>query len=112
MLVVALVMIPIVFELQDNFVNYKSTQVNLTTKQENLDKFLDWMIFIEKQDSDKYENIIMYRPKHKADDKEQLIIAKEAHVQRKDDSFAFSLNQGKMYNFEQGQSIFSGELTL
>ncbi|EAI7969772.1 LptF/LptG family permease [Campylobacter jejuni] len=110
MLVVALVMIPIVFELQDNFVNYKSTQVKFNYKTGEFgQKFLDWMIFIEKQDSDKYENIIMYRPKHKADDKEQLIIAKEAHVQRKDDSFAFSLNQGKMYNFEQGQSIFSGE---
>ncbi len=32
MLVVALVMIPIVFELQDNFVNYKSTQVKFNYK--------------------------------------------------------------------------------
>ncbi|ECP7276062.1 LptF/LptG family permease [Campylobacter jejuni] len=110
MLIVALVMIPIVFELQDNFVNYKSTQVKFNYKTGEFgQKFLDWMIFIEKQDNNKYENIIMYRPKHKTDDKEQLIIAKEAHVQRKDDSFAFSLNQGKMYNFEQDQSIFSGE---
>ncbi|MFQ6342059.1 LptF/LptG family permease [Campylobacter sp. VTCC 70190] len=108
MLVVALVMIPIVFELQDNFVNYKSTQVKFNYKTGEFgQKFLDWMIFIEKQDNDKYENIIMYRPKHKADDKEQLIIAKEAQVQRKDDSFAFRLNQGRMYDFEQ--SIFSGE---
>ncbi|MBM0637066.1 LptF/LptG family permease [Campylobacter sp. VicNov18] len=110
MLIVALVMIPIVFELQNNFINYKSTRVKFNYKTGEFgQKFLDWMIFIEKQDNDKYENIIMYRPKHQAEDKEQLIIAKEAYVQRKDDGFAFNLNQGRMYSFEQGQDVFSGE---
>ena len=110
MLIVAWVMIPIVFELQDNFVKYKSTQVKFNYKTGEFgQKFLDWMIFIEKQDNGKYENIIMYRPKDKNNDKEQLIIAKKAHVQKKDDSFAFSLNQGKIYNFDQKQSFFSGE---
>ncbi|MCZ0772469.1 LptF/LptG family permease [Campylobacter hepaticus] len=110
MLIVALVMIPIVFELQNNFINYKSTQVKFNYKTGEFgQKFLDWMIFIEKQYNNKYENIIMYHPKRKIDDKEQLIIAKEAYVQRKDDGLAFSLNQGKIYNFERGEDIFSGE---
>ncbi len=110
MLVVALVMIPIVFELQDNFVNFKKTQVKFNYKTGEFgQRFLDWMIFIEKQDNDKYENIIMYHPKRKAEDKEQLIIAKEAIAQRGENGFTFKLSKGKMYNFENSQTLFMGE---
>ncbi len=77
MLIIALVMIPIVFELQDNFVNFKKTQVKFNYKTGEFgQRFLEWMIFIEKQESDRYENIIMYHPKRNIEDKEQLIIAK------------------------------------
>lgn len=110
MLVVALVMIPIVFELQDNFVNFKKTQVKFNYKTGEFgQRFLDWMIFIEKQDNDKYENIIMYHPKRKAEDKEQLIIAKEAIAQKGENGFTFKLSKGKMYNFENSQTLFMGE---
>ncbi|HEE0016596.1 TPA: LptF/LptG family permease, partial [Campylobacter jejuni] len=109
MLVIALVMIPIVFELQDNFVNFKKTQVKFNYKTGEFgQRFLEWMIFIEKQESDRYENIIMYHPKRNIEDKEQLIIAKEATAQRNEDSFAFKLSNGKMYNFENGQTLFIG----
>ncbi|HEF9365219.1 TPA: LptF/LptG family permease [Campylobacter coli] len=109
MLIIALVMIPIVFELQDNFVNFKKTQVKFNYKTGEFgQRFLEWMIFIEKQESDRYENIIMYHPKRNIEDKEQLIIAKEATTQRNEDSFAFKLSNGKMYNFENGQTLFIG----
>ncbi|MFK0348101.1 LptF/LptG family permease [Campylobacter coli] len=109
MLIIALVMIPIVFELQDNFVNFKKTQVKFNYKTGEFgQRFLEWMIFIEKQESDRYENIIMYHPKRNIEDKEQLIIAKEATAQRNEDSFAFKLSNGKMYNFENGQTLFIG----
>ncbi|EDO7928082.1 LptF/LptG family permease, partial [Campylobacter coli] len=50
MLIIALVMIPIVFELQDNFVNFKKTQVKFNYKTGEFgQRFLEWMIFIEKQ---------------------------------------------------------------
>ena len=109
MLIIALVMIPIVFELQDNFVNFKKTQVKFNYKTGEFgQRFLEWMIFFEKQESDRYENIIMYHPKRNIEDKEQLIIAKEATAQRNEDSFAFKLSNGKMYNFENGQTLFIG----
>lgn len=110
MLVLALVMIPIVFQLQDNFVDYKKTQVKFNYKTGEFgQKFLGWMIFIEEQSDDKYENIIMYHPKRTAEDKEQVIIAKEARVEKNDEGFAFVLRSGKMYNFEDGQRIFAGD---
>ncbi|MBT0864566.1 LptF/LptG family permease [Campylobacter coli] len=109
MLIIALIMIPIVFELQDNFVNFKKTQVKFNYKTGEFgQRFLGWMIFIEKQENDRYENIIMYHPKRTIEDKEQLIVAKEATVQRNEDSFAFKLSNGKMYNFENGQTLFTG----
>ncbi|KAA6225613.1 LptF/LptG family permease [Campylobacter sp. LR185c] len=110
MLFIALVMIPIVFELQDNFVDYKKTQVKFNYKiGEFGQKFLEWMIFIQKKDNDKYENIVMYHPKRKDKDKEQLIIAKEASLHRNEDNFAFDLLNGKMYNFENDESLFVGD---
>lgn len=109
MLFVALVMLPIVFELQDNFVNYKRTQVKLNFKSGEFGQnFLGWMIFIEKQESGIYENITMYYPKRKDTDKEQLIIAKKASLQNKSDSLAFELFDGKIYDFENGENLFVG----
>ncbi|MGH2305976.1 LptF/LptG family permease [Campylobacter taeniopygiae] len=110
MLFTSLVMIPLVLELQDNFIDYKKTQVKFNYKTGEFgQKFLDWMIFIEKQDGDKYENIIMYHPKRVQSDKEQLIIAKEATVQKESTGFAFKLSKGRMYNFEQSSMLFTGE---
>ena len=108
MLVVALIIMPIVLELQENFINYKSTQVRFNYQSGEFgQKFLDWIIFIEKQNGEKYENIIMYHPKK--DDKEQLILAKEAIVEKNDDGFSFKLSYGKMYNFDKNESLFIGD---
>lgn len=110
MLIVSLVFIPIAFELQDNFINFKKTQVKFNYKTGELGQnFLDWMIFIQKQSDDKYEGIVMYHPKKALEDKEQLIVAKEGFLERLDESYSFKLLQGKMYNFEANNTLFIGE---
>lgn len=110
MLIVALIVLPIVFELQDNFINYKKTQVKFNYKiGEFGQKFLDWMIFIEKEEANGYKNIILYHPKKLKTDKEQFIIAKDAKVLSKENGLSFELNSGKMYNFEDNQTMFIGD---
>ncbi len=110
MLIVAWIMLPIAFELQDNFIDYKKTQIKFNYKTGEFgQKFLNWMIFIEKESEGKYENIIMYHPKYKSTDKEQLIIAKEARAEYKDDSITFRLSRGRIYNFENNENLFTGE---
>ncbi|TKX32474.1 LptF/LptG family permease [Campylobacter aviculae] len=110
MLFTSLVMIPLVLELQDNFINYKKTQVKFNYKTgEYGQRFLGWMIFIERQENNKYENIVMYYPKKSVGDKELLIIAKEATAEREDTGFAFKLTNGKMYNFDRDKMLFTGE---
>ena len=110
MLILALVMIPIVFQLQDNFVDYKKTQVKFNYKTGEFgQKFLGWMIFIENQSADRYEKILMYHPKRTAEDKEQLIIAQEARVEKNDAGLSFVLKAGKIYNFEGEQRLFVGD---
>ncbi len=112
MLVVALIVLPIAFELQDNFIDFKKTQVRFNYKTGEFgQKFLNWMIFIEKENEGKYENIIMYHPKYKSTDKEQLIIAKEARAEYKKDSITFRLSRGRIYNFENEESLFMGEFS-
>ncbi|MCX2682773.1 LptF/LptG family permease [Campylobacter sp. MIT 21-1685] len=110
MLFIALVMVPIVFELQDNFITFKKTQVQFNYKTGEFgQKFLNWIVFIEKQENNTYQNIIMYHPKSQEGDKEQLIIAKQALAQRNEHGFAFKLLEGKMYNFENDGNVFMGE---
>ncbi|ELJ8893394.1 LptF/LptG family permease [Campylobacter upsaliensis] len=110
MLGVALVMIPIVYQLQKNFVDYKKTQIKFNYKTGEFgQKFLDWMIFIQDEKEGGYENIIMYHPKSTDNLKEQLIIAKEANLERSNEGFAFRLSAGKMYNFDADEALFIGE---
>ncbi|NDJ26904.1 hypothetical protein DMB95_03325 [Campylobacter sp. MIT 12-8780] len=109
MLVVALVFIPVAAALQSNFVDFKKTQVKLNLKTGEFgQKFLDWLVFIEKENQSLYENIIMYHPSTKTNPKEQLIIAKEGVLDRVDQSLAFKLSDGKVYSFEQNNTWYLG----
>lgn len=109
MLIVALIILPIAFELQDNFIDFKKSQIKFNYKTGEFgQKFLNWMIFIEKENKNKYENIIMYHPKYTDKDKEQLIIAKEAQAEYKQDSITFRLAKGKIYSFENDGNVFVG----
>ena len=67
------------------------------------------MIFIQDEKEGGYENIIMYHPKSNDNLKEQLIIAKEANLERSNEGFAFRLSAGKMYNFDADEALFIGE---
>ena len=108
-LLVLLVFIPIALVLQNNFIDYKKTQVKFNIKSGEFgQKFLDWLIFIEKENDGLYQNIIMYRPLKKLDEKELFIIAKEGILERNEQSLSFRLRQGSVYDFEQNQTWYAG----
>ena len=108
-LLISLVFIPIALVLQKNFIDYKKTQVKFNIKSGEFgQKFLDWLIFIEKENDGLYQNIIMYRPLKKLDEKELFIIAKEGILERNEQSLSFRLRQGSVYDFEQNQTWYAG----
>lgn len=108
-LLISLVFIPIALVLQNNFIDYKKTQVKFNIKSGEFgQKFLDWLIFIEKENDGLYQNIIMYRPLKKLDEKELFIIAKEGILERNEQSLSFRLRQGSAYDFEQNQTWYAG----
>lgn len=108
-LLVSLVFIPIALVLQNNFIDYKKTQVKFNIKSGEFgQKFLDWLIFIEKENDGLYQNIIMYHPLKKLDEKELFIIAKEGILERNEQSLSFRLRQGSVYDFEQNQTWYAG----
>lgn len=108
-LLISLVFIPIALVLQNNFIDYKKTQVKFNIKSGEFgQKFLDWLIFIEKENDGLYQNIIMYHPLKKLDEKELFIIAKEGILERNEQSLSFRLRQGSVYNFEQNQTWYAG----
>lgn len=112
MLLTSLIFIPIAFELQDNFVDYKKTKIKFNYKSGEFGQnFLDWMIFIDKEEDGIYKNIIMYHPKKNQNDKEQLLIANQGNLEQNKDVYSFRLKNGKMYNFENNESIFLGEFS-
>lgn len=108
-LLISLVFIPVALVLQKNFIDYKKTQVKFNIKSGEFgQKFLDWLIFIEKENDGLYQNIIMYRPLKKLDEKELFIIAKEGILERSEQSLSFRLRQGSVYDFEQNQTWYAG----
>ena len=108
-LLISLVFIPVALVLQNNFIDYKKTQVKFNIKSGEFgQKFLDWLIFIEKENDGLYQNIIMYRPLKKLDEKELFIIAKEGILERNEQSLSFRLRQGSVYDFEQNQTWYAG----
>ena len=108
-LLISLVFIPVALVLQKNFIDYKKTQVKFNIKSGEFgQKFLDWLIFIEKENDGLYQNIIMYHPLKKLDEKELFIIAKEGILERSEQSLSFRLRQGSVYDFEQNQTWYAG----
>ncbi|MCR6570311.1 LptF/LptG family permease [Campylobacter insulaenigrae] len=102
MLVVVLIFIPISFELFDNFIDYKkiSTKINIKTGEFG-QKYGDWLIFVDEKNADNiYKNIIMYHPKKKPDDKEQIILAKEGKLENQEGYVSFKLDEGKAYEIK------------
>lgn len=99
MLAISLVLIPVASKLQNNFIDYKKTQVKLNIKiGEFGQKFLDWMVFVESESGGKYENIIMYHPMSAAKAEEQLIIASQGLFERDEQSLSFKLIDGNVYH--------------
>lgn len=109
LLIISFVFIPIAFNLQDNFIYYKKTQINFNLKIGKFgQKFSSWLIFIQDQNNNIYKDIIMYQPTHN-NEKEQLIIAKEAKIENENNNMVLKLFNGKIYNFKDRQSVLFGE---
>lgn len=110
-LLISLVFIPIAYTLQHNFIDYKKTQVKLNIKSGEFgQKFLDWLVFVEKENGEVYENIVLYRPVKSAKDKEFFIVAKEGVLQRDEQSLSFKLTSANAYHFEQNGTWYAGHL--
>ncbi len=105
MLLVALFFIPLAYSLQNNFIDYKKTQVSLHLKTGEFGQnFLNWLIFIEKEENSIYDNIIMYHPPSKDYNKEQMIIAKKGEILRAEQSMSLNLYDGMVYDFDENNT--------
>ncbi|WP_297193004.1 LptF/LptG family permease [uncultured Campylobacter sp.] len=105
MLLVSLFFIPLAYSLQNNFIDYKKTQVSLNLKTGEFgQKFLDWMIFIEKESDSLYDNIIMYHPANKDYNKEQMIVAKRGEIVRDEQTMSLNLYDGMVYDFDKNNT--------
>lgn len=110
MLIVSWVFIPIAFNLQENFIDYKKSQINFNLKTGQFgQKFSSWFIFISSQENNTYKDIVMYHPQNSKDELEQFVIAKLARLENHNNSLVLRLENGKIYNFENNQSVVLGE---
>ncbi|WP_462111749.1 LptF/LptG family permease [Campylobacter concisus] len=101
LLVVAIVMIPIAVQLNENFIDYKKTVAKLNLKPTQFgQKFSDWMVYVGSESEDKngttYKDIVMFNPFAK--DSQRLITAKNAKITNVAQNIELSLNEGKMYD--------------
>ncbi|CAM4096052.1 LptF/LptG family permease [Campylobacter armoricus] len=103
MLIIVLIFIPISFELFDNFVDYKKISAKISIKTGEFgQRYGEWLVFIDNKNSeDIYQNIIMYHPKKKPQDKEQVILAKEGRLETNEGVIAFKLSEGKAYEIKE-----------
>ena len=103
LLVVAIVMIPIAAQLNENFIDYKKTVAKLNLKPTKFgQKFSDWMVYVgsevEDSNSSIYKDIVMFNPFAK--ESQRLITAKNAKITNVNQSIELSLNEGKMYDIK------------
>jgi tRNA nucleotidyltransferase len=105
LLLTAVIIMPIAFELNDNFINYKKTvaKLNLKTTQFG-QKFSNWMIYVQSESSDEngtvYENITMYSPDTAS---QRLIIANNAKIINNTKGMELRLNNGKIYDIQNNK---------
>ena len=103
LLVVAIVIIPIAVQLNENFIDYKKTVAKLNLKPTKFgQKFSDWMVYVgsevEDSNSSTYKDIVMFNPFAK--ESQRLITAKNAKITNVNQSIELSLNEGKMYDIK------------
>ena len=101
LLVVAIVMIPIAAQLNENFIDYKKTVAKLNLKPTQFgQKFSDWMVYVGSESEDKngtiYKNVVMFNPY--VEETQRLIIANNAKITNVAQNIELSLNEGKMYD--------------
>lgn len=97
---ISYILIPMSEELNENFIEYKKSNINLNIKATEFgQKFGNWFVFVQSKDSQNnekiYKDIVMYNP---YEDGEKLIIADSSNLKNKDGNLELILKNGKFYN--------------
>lgn len=105
LLFIALVAMPTAMNLNNNFIAYKKTKLSLNIKPSEFgQRFGEWMVFIDKQNSDenlsKYENIVLYN--HNTDN-ERFISASSGDIINKDARLNLILKDGYIYDIKNNK---------
>lgn len=93
------VLIPISKQLNSNFIEYKKAEAKFNIKASEFgQKFEDWFVYIENSDTEKkYEGITLYQTAQK-NDKEKLILAKNALIDNDKGVLRLRLSEGKIFD--------------
>lgn len=102
LLVNSLVILPYAEFLNDSFIDYKKTKLNLNLKPGEFgQEFNSWMIFIDNIDEKNpnlYKDIVLYNPNGK---NEKFIIAKTGTLVNTNLNAQFILDNGKIVNIDK-----------
>lgn len=114
LLFIALVAMPTAMNLNNNFVAYKKTKLNLNIKPGEFgQRFGEWMVFIDKQNSDenlsKYENIVLY---NHGKESERFITAKNGDITNENANLNLILKDGHIYDIKNNKWNVSQYNTL
>ncbi|AXH10859.1 permease [Malaciobacter halophilus] len=95
LVVISVGLIPKTDYLMDTFLAKKKKEANFNIKASEFgQKFGDWLIYIDKKDGKKYENIKLFKTEKGLD---QFILANEAVLNNKDGELSFRLINGKAF---------------
>lgn len=103
LLINSLIAMPYVKNLNDNFIDYKKSKINLNIKPNEFGQsFGNWMIFVGEKDEKNniYRDITMFYDDEK---NEKFISANSGHLQNHNSNLEFILKNGKIYNIEQNR---------
>lgn len=103
LLVNSLIAMPYVKNLNDNFIDYKKSKINLNIKPNEFGQsFGNWMIFVGEKDekNNTYRDIIMF---YNDENNEKFINANSGHLQNHNSNLEFILQNGKIYNIEKNR---------
>ena len=97
-------LIPASFELYDNFLAKKKLEANIKLKPSALgQKFLNWLVFVERQNNGIYEDITLYNTQEDS----QVIKAKTARIINEDHLLSLRLEEGSLY-YEKNNGSYLG----
>lgn len=100
LLINSLIIMPYVYSLNKNFIEYKKTKLNLNIKPSEFGQsFGDWMIFIgSKENESIFKDIVLYKF---VKDDEKIITAKTGSLNNNNSNLELILQDGKIYDVRE-----------